>query len=214
VKGTAIVSVYNLNMSTNEMYKNTKYRVDYSEAGELGYDQQMVVSITGNPLTDIYSTNNLKMFVGKIGNQVDVYGNSNHPDLWLFKPTSVGYDWAFVARADVNANISVAQVALPPMTLTSVNGMFETYALKNVLSTDFHAFYDNLFPSSLISIYLESVLKDANAPAYFNNGGFVSSGTNVPSGFSNDFIDLSSLSPYVPADIMNLNIGFNTNIAK
>ncbi|MCK5537689.1 MAG: hypothetical protein KAI79_12750 [Bacteroidales bacterium] len=208
VKGTAIVSLYNIDTRTDPIYKDTKYRVDYSEAGEMGYDEHMIVYITDYPIIDRFGLNNLKMFVGKTGNEVEVFGNSNHPDMWLFAPDVSGYDWAFVARANIENNISVAQVALPPMTLETVEGIFDTYSFKTIISDEIHRLYDSEWGELLVSLYLEGVLEDANSPAYFNNGGFVSSGDNIPDGFSSEFVDLSSLSPYIPVDIMNLSISF------
>jgi hypothetical protein len=45
------------------------------------------------------------------------------------------------------------------------------------------------------------------SPAYFNTAGFISAGA-LPSGFEADFADLSALIPYVPNDVLNLEIKF------
>ncbi len=212
VVGTAIVSPYNLDRTSETKYKDTKYRVDYSEAGEMGYEQHMIVYITGYPVEERFGLNNLKMFVGKNGDQVDIYGNSNHPKMWLLSSDATGYDWAFVARANVNTNISVAQVALPPMTLETTDSLFENYGIRDVMASEFHRIYDNIYPANLVEEYLKGILQNAEAPAYFSNKGFIAAGpANQPDNFSNDFINLSNLSPYVPKDIMNLNISFDTN---
>ena len=57
---------------------------------------------------DEFSMRNLRMFVGKKANIVDVYGNSNHPRANLFNENAVGFNYAFVASSDANENIAVA----------------------------------------------------------------------------------------------------------
>jgi hypothetical protein len=208
VKGTAILHFAKFDYNTANVFPNTRYRIDYSEAGDMGYDQHMIVYITDYPVEERFGLDNLKMFVGKKGDEIEIMGNSNHPELWLFDPQHIAYDWAFVARADAAKNIAVAQVGLPPADLATLDGIFDTYAIKNVLSSDFHSVYDELFDPILISIYLESVLADANSPAYFNSTGFVSSGSNVPVGFESAFIDISNLQPYIPKDIKELELFF------
>lgn len=209
VKGTAIVSPYNFDRTTNEKYSETKYRVDYSEAGDMGYENHMIVSISDYPLEDKFGLDNLKMFVGKNGDNIDIYGNSNHPEMWLYTDAKVGYDWAFVSRANITSNIAVAKVALPPMELTTTDSIFEKYNFKEIISEEIHRIYDGQFDPSLVDQFLQGYLKNAEQPAYFDATGFIAAGPdNQPSNFSNDFVDLSNLTPYVPNDIRQLEVKF------
>ena len=61
----------------------------------------MVVSITNIQDEDEGFLDNMKMFVGKNGDLIDVYGNSNHPELTILDPDfQGGRSYAFVARGD------------------------------------------------------------------------------------------------------------------
>ena len=78
VKGIAVMKPYNMNRNNTWASDTVLVRVDYSEAGESGYDKQMIVTLTDLPLalpaTNPYSMRALRMFVGKNGDNVDVYG--------------------------------------------------------------------------------------------------------------------------------------------
>ncbi len=101
LKGIAIMNPYNISCKTEEDFINTHIRVDYSEAGELGYEAHMIVSISEfplpDPLEDLYALRKLKMFVGKSADLVALYGNSEHPNANFFSNTT-GFDWAFVTK--------------------------------------------------------------------------------------------------------------------
>ena len=77
-KGIAIMKPYNMDRVNDADAGDAKYRIDYSEAGEHSYEASMIVSIAGlelpDPSVDQYAMNSLKMFVGKNGNQLDIYG--------------------------------------------------------------------------------------------------------------------------------------------
>jgi len=211
VKGTAIVSPYNFDRTSNEKYSKTKYRVDYSEAGDMGYEKHMIVSISDYPIDDKFGLDNLKMFVGKNGDNIDVFGNSNHPKLWLYTDANVGHDWAFVSRANLSSNIAMAKVALPPMELTTTDSLFEKYNFKEIISKEIHRIYDEQYGFNAVEIFLQGYLKNTQQPAYFDATGFIAAGLdNQPSNFSNDFVDLSNLTPYIPNDIRQLEIKFYT----
>lgn len=213
VKGVAIMNPYNINRTTETIYQNTMFRVDYSEAGENNFEKQMVVFITDFPMqvSQPWSINNLKMFVGKNGNQLTLWGNSNHPVATLVDPSLQGKDYAFIAHSDASLNIGCAQVAITPNTVNTTTDLFTTYSLYNVLNSEIHTVYDPYFPGGMPQNVINSYLKNTDVPAYFiAPQGFVSCGTNIPnnSGFTASFRDLSGLTPYVPYNVKNLSISF------
>ena len=139
IKGIAILKPYNIDRTDYNPSETAIFRIEYSEAGEAGYDAQMLVSIAGlplaNPLVDPYSISTLKMFAGKKGDMVDVYGNTDHPNAKFFT-TDAGFNWAFVASADENADLAMAEVGLPPSILDSDdrNILLKDYSIKNVFT--------------------------------------------------------------------------------
>ncbi|MDZ7738921.1 MAG: hypothetical protein U5K32_07645 [Bacteroidales bacterium] len=142
VKGVAILKPYNIDRSKEENTASAVFRIDYSEAGERAYDAHMLIAASGldlaDPLDNPYSVNALKMFVGKEGDKIDVYGNSNHPNAIFFNGDA-GFNWAFVASGDATLDIGVAEVGLPGSYLDepSRSVLLEDYSIRNVFtSTD------------------------------------------------------------------------------
>ena len=218
VKVIAILNPHNCNYNDNAP-SDLMYKVEYSEVGDMGYEKHMIVSITNAPMEDTFSIDNLKMFVGKTGDIIDVFGNSNHPNAVLIDPNYTGgFNWAFVARGDDVKDIGVAKVGLPPCIYeyNSADSIFDPgpYSIFNVLKREIKAYWkdsvdvtDQSVLDSLINIYIQNT----QAPAYFNDNGFISCGTNIPTnpaGFTTEFIDLSGLTPYKPKDINDLVIEF------
>ncbi len=207
-KGVTILSPYNLNRSEDPSIADILYKVEYSETGASGYEKDMTVSIIGipeNPEDDGY-INNLKMFAGKNGDIIDVFGNSNHPEIQLIDSNYTGgRNYAFTARGHTNAEVGVAIVGLPPSSVNTTNDLLEIYSVINVLTEEANnAGYTD---SAAIAVFLSN----AEAPGYFiHPQGFVSNGNNVPSNaaFTNDFINLSGLVPFVPNDVKELMISW------
>ncbi|MCF6243152.1 MAG: hypothetical protein L3J74_17665 [Bacteroidales bacterium] len=52
VKGISIIKPYNLDRNTEQMFTRAMFRIDYSEAGENGYEQEMTVYISDITLPD------------------------------------------------------------------------------------------------------------------------------------------------------------------
>ena len=208
MKGIAIMKPFNINRDQERDNPDAIYRVDYSEAGEHGYDAEMLVYISGltvaDPLEDPFSMSALKMFVGKKGNVVDVYGNSDHPNAILIAGNA-GFDWAFVASGDNNTDLGMAEVGLPPTNLDqpSRNILLGYYSIKNVLTREIYSVWPDIDEQSV-----ESFLYNASAPGYFDNGGFVTGGTAPFTGYERLEPRLQYLSPYNPKEITNLNIQF------
>ncbi len=209
VKGIAILKPYNLNRTESVNYPDAMYRIDYSEAGELGYDKHMLVEINGLPLEDPsvepWSISTIKMFVGKTGDIIDVYGNSEHPNATFIDTTSKGFDWAFVASANESSNIGVAEVGLPDDELNSTDRttLLVTNSIKNVFTTQI-----NLAYPGLDSLDVTNYLYNTEAPGYFNSNGFIQGGTAPSTSYGTLVSNIANLTPYNPADIKNLTISF------
>ncbi|MDH5367418.1 MAG: hypothetical protein OEW67_10545 [Cyclobacteriaceae bacterium] len=203
VSGIAILKPYNIDRIKNIDATTAIIQIEYSEES-VDYDATMVVSIAGLLPVNNGDIDNMKMFAGKKGNIVDVRGNSNHPNVIIIDPTFTGgRNYAFVGRGDDVNNIGVVNLALPPSSVTT-NDIFVDYNLYNVLQGEINTV------ANLDQLIIDAILIEAHSPAYFNNTvGFITSGVgNAPTGFSNEFIDLSGLSTYVPNDIKNLSIDF------
>jgi len=211
IKGIAILKPYNIDRTHNDLADEAIFRIEYSEAGEMGYDAHMTVSIAGlpleNPLVDPYSVSTLKMFAGKEGDMVDVYGNTNHPNAKFFS-TESGFNWAFVASADEAANVAVAEVGLPPSGLdeTSRSILLVDHSIKNVFSSQITAVWPGIDQS-----LIDSYLFNAGAPGYFNQNGFVVGGTSPGNQFDEVEERIASMSPFNPKEVSELEISFKLN---
>lgn len=209
IDGISILNWYNMNRNTEEEFKDTFFRIDYSETGSLNYDKHMIVSITGMPVPppeeDIYGITKLKMFVGKSGDQVDLYGNTLHPNAQFFSEET-GFNWAFAASASESLDIAVAEVGLPPMALNADDRytLLEEYSIENVLRNQILLTWPTIDEG-----LLDDYLYHTQAPGYFNSEGFVQGGT-APSG-SYEVLEaaIQNLAPYNPANILALDIQFD-----
>lgn len=208
VKGIAILKPINIDVTHNSAYPNAMYRIDYSEAGEFGYQAHMIVSIAGlpiaNPLTDPYSMSTLKMFAGKSGDIVDVYGNSNHPNAKFFTNES-GFNWAFVASGLSSANIGIAEVGLPASILNETNRtvLLKDYSIKNVFTNQIYATWPNIDSTSVANY-----LHNTEAPGYFDASGFIKGGTAPNNNYTSIQSRMDALTPYNPVNISALSITF------
>ncbi|MEX2235496.1 MAG: hypothetical protein WD824_25265 [Cyclobacteriaceae bacterium] len=209
IMGIAIIKPYNCDRVENTNAPDAMFRIDYTEVSDLGYDAQMEVLISGlpleSPLNDPYSMSSLRMFAGKKGNVVDVFGNSNHPNAILFSGTA-GFNWAFVASGDDTRKIGVAEVGLPSSTLDSDNRevLLEEYSIKNVFTGEITTVWPGIDPQ-LLALYLKSTA----APGYFDNDGFISGGVSPGTQWDALTNRLDDLKPYNPKHISSLNVTFN-----
>ncbi len=208
IKGIAILKPYNIDRINYLNFPEPLYRVDYSEAGNLGYSAHMFVYLVNlplaNPLDDPYSMLSMKMFAGKSGNYVDVLGNSHHPNAKFFT-AETGFNYAFVASCNESANIAVAEVGLPSSTLNTSDRivLLKDNSIKDVFTTQIYQTWP-----SIDSVSVASYLYNTDAPGYFNNNGFVQGGI-APSGTYNDIeARMNLLSPYNPYDVVNLTVVF------
>lgn len=208
IKGIAILKPYNINRSEHYEFEDAIFRIDYSEGGEHGYENHMIVSIANlpvaDPLDEPYSMNTLKMFAGKEGDIIDVYGNSNHPNA-TFIAGNAGFNWAFVASGSESADIGVAEVGLPPSNLDepSKETLLDYYSIKNVITREIYEVWPNIDQESV-----DAFLFNTGAPGYFDNHGFVSGGDSPGEAYNELEFRLNLLSPYNPKEISNLAITF------
>lgn len=208
IKGIAILKPYNCNRIENVNAGDAMFRINYTRESSRGYDAEMEVLISGlpleNPLSDPYSVSTLKMFAGKQGDVVDVYGNSNHPNAILFSGTP-GFNWAFVASGNDALNAGVAEVGLPASTLDSDSRdvLLKEYSIKNVFTNEIKTVWPGI-DQQLLDVYLKSTA----APGYFNDGGFIAGGTSPGSTWTKLALRLEDLAPYNPKAVSGLVVSF------
>lgn len=166
VNGIAILKPYNIDRNTEEKMSEAIFRINYNEEGTQDYDVYMMVYVTGlpleNPLDNPYSMSTMKMFAGRTGDIVDVYGNSNHPNATFFNSNS-GFNWAFVASGDRESDIGVAEIGLPPGNLDdpSRSTLLGYYSIKNVFTRQLYDVWPNLDSASV-----EAYLYNTEAPGF------------------------------------------------
>jgi hypothetical protein len=204
-----IIKPYNLDRTNERDWAMAMFRIDFSAAGELGYDKHMIVSIADMPAIDPllapFAMDGMKMFVGKDGDYVDVYGNSSHPNA-KFLTEKVGYNWAFVASGSETEDIGVAEVGLPLSTVDAEGRavLLEENSIYNVLYNE----VKTIWPHASDEI-LNAWLTNTEAPGYFDDKGFIKGG-EAPGDEFLPLVDRTlGLSPYNPKTIANLEINFN-----
>lgn len=211
IVGIAILKPYNIDRNTEDELVDAMFRVNYNEAGTQEYDAYMMVYVTGlpleNPLDNPYSMSTMKMFAGRKGDIVDVYGNSNHPNATFFAGNS-GFNWTFVASSNKESDIGVAEIGLPPSNLDdpSRSVLLDYYSIKNVFTRELYEIWPTLDSASV-----KAFLYNTEAPGFFDTNGFIVGGTSPGSEFDEIENRLPNLSPYNPREITNLKIEFKVN---
>jgi len=208
VKGISILKPYNIDRTNDADMPDAIFRIDYNSDAKPFYDASMMVYVAGlplaSPLEDPYSMKTLKLFAGKDGDIIDVYGNSDHPNAILIAGNT-GFNWAFVASGDEVNDIGVAEVGLPPSNLDepSREKLLDYYGIGNVFAREIMAVWPGV-PQTTVDAYLANT----EAPGYFDRFGFVSAGVSPGSDYDNLDIRLDDLSPYNPKEIGNMTITF------
>jgi len=208
LQGVAILKPYNINRNNQGNISATVFRIDYSRAGESGYDAHMIVAVSGlplaNPLDNMYSASALKMFAGRKGDIVDVYGNSNHPNAKFFT-AETGFNWAFVASGNSDLDIGTAEVGLPGSYLDnpSRSVLLGNYSIRNVFSSRIYEVWPDISQESL-----DIFLYNTEAPGFFDKDGFIQGGTSPGEDHDEIAGRLPLLSPYNPKEIAEMNIAF------
>ncbi|MEQ8478825.1 hypothetical protein [Fulvivirga sp.] len=209
LNGISILKPYNINRNDTENGFNAIYRIDYDASGDDVYDATMEVSIAGlafdRPDADEFSMKNLRMFVGKKGDFIDVYGNSNHPRARLLDEANVGFNWAFVASGNDALNLAVAEVGLPPSNLDADSRamLLEDYSVRNVFTTRIKSVFPNI-PQNLLDAYLVNT----NPPGFFDRDGFIRSELSPGADWNPMAERIQNLAPYNPLETTTLEINF------
>jgi len=210
--GIAMLRPHHWDRSETQNMDSTLYRIDYSEAGNNIYEATMTVSIYkwDLNLSDRFHMDNLMMFVGKAGDRIDVVGNSNHPDAWLFLQEPKSFNWAFVASGSASKNIGVAEVGLPPSQLNETRRevLLETYSLQNVFTSQIREYVYQTYGVYPDAATVASYLTNTEAPGFFNSGGFVQGGTSPSNEYDVLVSNIQGLVPYNPHSISNLTLNF------
>jgi hypothetical protein len=211
IDGIALIKPYNCDRDEHINAPNAIFKIAYSEIPTANYDSYMTVEIAGlpMPILDQYAINSLKMHVGKKGNVVDVFGNSDHPNAKFFTQTK-GFDWAFVASGYYLENIGVAEVGLPPSKLdeSSRKVLLEDYSIKSVLTNQINDWFLEIFKVRPDSSDLANYLQNADAPGYFGNEGFIKAGTSPDTKYDVLTERIKSLAPFNPKSVNELVIEF------
>ena len=208
IKGIAIIKPYNCDRNKNSNAPDAVFRIDYSEENNRGYDAQMEVLISGlpleSPLQNPYSVSTLRMFVGKKGDVVDVFGNTNHPNAILFAEDA-GFNWAFVAAGNDTKHIAVAEVGLPPSDLDTDDRevILKDYSVKNVFTNEILSVWPNIDPA-----LLDAYLVNTPAPGYFGDHGFLAGGVSPGAEWDELASRLEDLTPYNPSKVSALSVEF------
>ena len=221
IKGIAILKPYNIDRVENANAGDAMFSIEYSEAGTDSYDAYMIVEISDFPMPEAepFAINSMKMFVGKKGDIIDVYGNSNHPNAQFnsYSEEPTGFNWAFVASGHDDKDIAVAEVGLPASTadISGRKAILEDNSIKNVLSAEITnyvvAYYAELeitLNPTEVAIYIAPYLQNAEAPGYFDSEGFIQGGTAPNSDYTDYELRIKSLTPYNPSVINQLSISF------
>ena len=214
VNGISIIKPFNLDRRSSGTFLNTMYRVEYTNKATVNYDESMVVMISGLPLADPsadrFSLETMKMFVGRKGDAVDVYGNSNHPNAYLFNEDNVGFNWAFVASGYTNVDMGVAEVGLPPSDLNddSRETILGDYAIKQVFTNEINDWFIANFGVKPDSADLSQRLQHVDAPGYFADGSLVQAGTMPGEEYAEIDSRITSLSPFKPSEVSTLVLSF------
>jgi len=208
MKGIAIMKPYNIDRVNSADMGDAMFRIDYNK-DDLFYDATMMVYAAGlpmpSPLENPFALKSLKMFAGKKGDIIDVYGNSDHPNAILISGTP-GFNWAFVAAGNDVKDIGVAEVGLPPSNLDepSRSKLLGYYAIGEVFEREIKDVWGDQVPQDIIDAYLANT----EAPGYFDSHGFVSAGVSPGDEYDRLDVRLPNMSPYNPKEVGNLTIVF------
>jgi len=210
IKGIAILKPFNIDRLHDADAGEAIYRVDYSEVSDmLAYDSHMEVSISDLPLAqadeDPFSLRTMRMFAGKKGDVVDVYGNSNHPNANFFTDNT-GFNWAFVASGSDDLDIGVAEVGLPPSNLDNNDRdvLLGDYSIRTVFENEILQAFGN----DITQTQLDAILVNTNPPGYFDKDGFLNGGTSPGDAWNPLAERLTDLTPYNPLETSNLEVMF------
>ncbi len=215
----AIIKPATLDYNLTNKWQEGRIKLYYSQnpIKTSGYEEIMTVEISNKPLfRPRFGMRNMKMFVGRTNERVDLYGNSDLPEAWLLIPRSrPGIDWAFVASADYQNKLAVAEVGLPPnyLNTNSRNALLKTYSIYNVLRNEYYHWYLQNHGQPPDTSVMDNYLQNAKAPGFFNNNGFVQGGDEPGEEYEPLVEAIEKLKPYKPKEVLELQILFSTELS-
>lgn len=210
-EGVVVLSPYDINRREPIDLKDTRYQVEFDEKST-EYDKKMIVSISDFPqrYNDKGFISNLKMTAIQTGDIIEVTGTSVHPEFYFEHSGFKGRSYCFVAKANKNKNIGIAKVGLPRSFSSSQDSIF-IYDYEKILMDEIpYTEAGKKYGNENVANYVKDRLINHEAPAFFTNDKFTSSGNDVPSGlgFTEDLQNLSKLTPFLPNDISTIRVDF------
>ena len=192
---------------------NAMIKIEYSE-NDPDYEKTMIVSVTKMDSTSRQYMSNLKFFAGKNSDVISLYGTAIHPHMALINNNHTnGRAFCFQAKNDILNDIAIARIALPTILQTDMSNIWDDFSVDKVLSDEIDIVYANVEQSTLTTIK-NIYLANAIGPAYFTGEqGFVSNAGDIPDdeGFTQDFMNLTGLTPWAPSEISQMTITFSTD---
>lgn len=213
IEGVAILRPYHIDRVNDREALDAVFRIEYSEAGKDEYEAYMIIEIADMPMADPrldpFALNSLKMLVGKEGDRIDIYGNSDHPNAQFFTEKT-GFSWSFVASGYDGQDIGVAEVGLPPNTLDDNDRdvLLQDYSIKNVLTEEITQWFIDNIGIRPDSEDLAAYLYNADAPGFFADHGFVQAGELPGDEYTELVKAIQDLTPFSPKDVNELTIDF------
>lgn len=200
LKGIAIFKNAEIDHSVT-LNPNSIIKIAYNETDSY-FDRTMEVSISGLDSTLTNYARKVKIFVGKKGNLINIYGNSYNPNAKFVGNQQNPINWAFVAQADATLDIAKAAICLPPCDFTTNTNILQQYSIQNVLN---YAITNAGITNPQVQ---QQILANSETPGYYSNTGFVSSGSNAPT-TNHSALDISLLKPYTPMEIYYMDLQFH-----
>jgi hypothetical protein len=213
IEGIALLKPYNIDRRNDSQWNETVFKIEYSEVETEVYSSYMAIEIADLPMEEWghnpFAMNSLKMFVGKAGDRIDVYGNSDHPNARFFTENT-GFSWAFVASGFESLDIGVAELGLPPSSLDEDDRevLLKEYAIKNVLTEEINEYFLDIYGIRPDSSDLANYLRNADAPGFFDKEGFIQGGTSPGNDYDELINSIQALSPFNPSEVNKLEILF------
>lgn len=217
IEGIAILKPHHIDRHRNRLARHAMFRIGYSEAPSDKYERTMMVEISGLPIDEegvekgrpSFALRNMKMFVGKNGDRIDVYGNSDHPNARFFNDRA-GFSWSFVASGFDSQDIGVAEVGLPPSILDENDGdvLLKRYSMKNVLTNEITEWFLKNWGIGPDSADLANYLQNTEAPGFFAQQGFVQAGVSPREAYDPLIRAINDLAPFNPKEVHEQTIEF------
>jgi len=200
-------------LNVNEMteYPEALVEINYKTGDAASpYEKSFFVALKG--LTKgreiSFDPDNIIINIGQIGNTLDIIGASYNPDVILLNSYyRGGRNWTFLAKVNTTENIAVAQLALPPSSVASIEGLFNDYSFKQVILDEIRLIYpgnDLLSDDELLNLAEidRSMIENI---AYFDQNGFLSAG-EAPSATYSALSDFEGMEPFIPSFVKDYEI--------